>query len=355
MLQTDFLIIGQGLAGSLLAWELTRRDYRVMVVDSGKPNASTVAAGIINPMTGIRLALPPNVEALLPTARTFYVQLAESFGQPFYHEMPMLRLFCNKMELSFGLKRLHQLNYQAYLELPEKPQPLITEINAPLGYIKQKQTGYLSVAQLLERLKKFLIDRQAYRQDILDYQDIKLSHHITWRDINARRIIFCEGHQASQNPWLNWLPMQPAKGEILTITTEIMLPDAILNYGNWLLPTSHNTARIGATFERDMINNLPTGEGKQALLTNLKSISLRLAQAQAVNHQAGIRPCTADRFPFIGKHPHDDKLMIFNGFGSKGSLQIPWYCQRFADYLQHHTPLPVSCDIQRFHASHFPG
>ncbi|MEQ1740807.1 MAG: NAD(P)-binding protein, partial [Methyloglobulus sp.] len=34
-MQTDFLIIGQGLAGSLLAWALMQRGCKVVVVDTG--------------------------------------------------------------------------------------------------------------------------------------------------------------------------------------------------------------------------------------------------------------------------------------------------------------------------------
>ena len=46
-------IIGQGLAGSLLAWRLLLRGERVLVVDNGYCSASsTVAAGLINPVTG---------------------------------------------------------------------------------------------------------------------------------------------------------------------------------------------------------------------------------------------------------------------------------------------------------------
>lgn len=355
-MHTDFIIVGQGLAGSLLAWELIRRGYHVVVVDSGQQNASLIAAGIINPVTGIRLALTPDIQVLLPAADKFYAQLSEFFGQPFYHELPMLRLYRNESEQDYGNLRTNQHDYNTYLERPDKQQPLISEFNTPFGWIKQKQTGYLSIAKLLNHLKHYLLERQAYRQDSINYQDIDLSHGITWQDITAKRIIFCEGFQASQNTWFSWLPMQPAKGEILTIKSDVNMPNTLLNYGNWLLPVSENTARIGATFDRESINNLPTDQGKQTLLINLKSVNPSLAErAKVLTHQAGIRPCTADRFPFIGNHPHHDTIMIFNGFGAKGSLQIPWHCQHFADFLQHNIPLPVSCDIQRYQKTHFPG
>jgi len=53
---TDFLIIGQGLAGSLLAWTLLQQQQTVVLVDSQDPQgASQVAAGLVNPVVGQRL------------------------------------------------------------------------------------------------------------------------------------------------------------------------------------------------------------------------------------------------------------------------------------------------------------
>ena len=56
-MRTNFLIVGQGLAGSLLAWELLARGKRVFVVDRDEPDTSSkVAAGIVTPITGQRVA-----------------------------------------------------------------------------------------------------------------------------------------------------------------------------------------------------------------------------------------------------------------------------------------------------------
>ena len=46
----DTLILGQGLAGSALAWHLIEAGERVCVIDDGHCRSSTrVAAGLINP------------------------------------------------------------------------------------------------------------------------------------------------------------------------------------------------------------------------------------------------------------------------------------------------------------------
>ena len=79
----DFLIIGQGLAGSLLAWELIKRKQQVIIVDNGEINASQVAAGLINPVTGMRFVKSFDVDLLLPFAKNSYQQLTQYFQQDF--------------------------------------------------------------------------------------------------------------------------------------------------------------------------------------------------------------------------------------------------------------------------------
>jgi glycine/D-amino acid oxidase-like deaminating enzyme len=352
-MQVDFLIIGQGLAGSLLAWELMRRNCKVIVVDTGGWNASLVAAGIINPVTGMRFVKSPVVDILLPAAQNYYDDLSAFFQQPFYVAKPLLRIFRDEAELDLCNKRRNQAAYEPYLGELSKPDQTITGFKAAFGYIEQHQTGHLLTAPLLARLKQFFIEQNSYRLGTVDYQAIVPDALLYWQDISAKRVIFCEGYQGSQNPWFSWLPFQPAKGEILTLAHQAILPDAILNYGNWLLPLPAGKMRIGATFDREQINTQPSELGKVALLNKLKVFNPSLAKSIVIKHQAGVRPCTPDKYPFIGSHPKISQISIFNGFGAKGSLQIPWYSQQFADYLLTHKPLPHSCDIQRFQARHF--
>jgi glycine/D-amino acid oxidase-like deaminating enzyme len=149
-MQIDVLIIGQGLAGSLLAWELLRRQYRILVIDNGEENASQVAAGMINPLTGRRLLKNPDIETLLPAAMNCYRQLAAEFQQQFFVELPMLRILQNPAEQQCALQRLQQADYQPYIEAW---QPLAAGCQAEFGVLQQTQTGYAHplVTELLTR------------------------------------------------------------------------------------------------------------------------------------------------------------------------------------------------------------
>jgi glycine/D-amino acid oxidase-like deaminating enzyme len=233
------------------------------------------------------------------------------------------------------------------------PQHTLNPFKTPFGFLKQQQTGYLLTRPLLACLKAFFIAHNCYRLADFSYQAIRLRPVLSWQDITPKHIIFCEGFHATTNPWFSWLPFQPVKGEILTLTHQSELPDHIINYGHWLIPLTQNKVRIGATFDRNQLNTHSTDAGKHELLTALQQVTHTDLRLTVLQQQANIRPCTLDKQPFIGYHPHQPQLAIFNGFGAKGSLQIPWYSQQFATALIHNTPLPAN--IERHYATHFLG
>ncbi len=353
-MDVDYLIVGQGLAGSLLAWELLQRNARVMVVDTAIENASKVAAGIINPITGLRFVKTPDVDTLLPAALKYYQHLSEFFNQPFYCRKQLVRLFWTPSEQDQCRKRLSLADYSSYMGSIHPEDAWFAVFKSPFGYVEQRQTGHLLNIPLLNSLKSFFIERGCYRQGQINYASIEITGSINWQNISAKQIIFCEGYHGKQNPWFSWLPFQLAKGEILTLEQHSALPDAIINYGHWLLPMENDKFRLGATFDTENLDVLPTLQGKTALLANLKTVNAELANAPIIEHQANIRPCTLDKQPFIGRHLEQANVLIFNGFGAKGSLMIPWHCQRFTDYLLNQTPLPPTCDIQRYIPAYFP-
>ncbi|WP_455203160.1 hypothetical protein [Kaarinaea lacus] len=49
----------------------------------------------------------------------------------------------------------------------------------------------------------------------------------------------------------------------------------------------------------------------------------------------------------MGRHSQYSNLAVFNGFGSKGGLWIPYFANLFADYLCEQQPLLSEVDIAR--------
>ena len=69
----DFIVVGHGLAGAILAETLRSRGNKVLVIDEPKANsASRVAAGLLNPVAGKRFAKSWLADTLVPAADAFY-------------------------------------------------------------------------------------------------------------------------------------------------------------------------------------------------------------------------------------------------------------------------------------------
>ncbi len=347
----DTLIIGQGLAGSLLAWELIERGERVLVIDDGhRSAASTVAAGLLNPVTGQRLVKTAGVDECLPLARERYRRLEQVLGRTLLVEKPMWRLFRSTQELDAWERRHEDPGYLSYLSEHLEETALQPPFLAPLGGLVQTQTGYLDTNALLEGVRDYLLASDHYRQQEISREGIKpVGEGVSFEGIRCRRAIYCEGYKARQNPWFDWLPFQPAKGEILSLEIEEPLPDVIINAGKWLMPRGGNNYRLGATYERQQLDEQPTEAGRKELLSSLPQLLKPLPEYRVTQHRAGVRPNTRDKQPFVGLHPKWPQLGIFNGFGSKGSLLIPWHAKRFADALLGGERLPADVDIQRYY------
>lgn len=345
----DFLIVGQGLAGSLLAWQLLQRQQRVLVIeDHHRTSCSIAAAGLINPVTGQRLVKGPEVDACLNAATACYRALERHFAQPLLHEVAMQRLVTEpKLRDSYD-RRVADPAYRDCLGEFSAAGRSGWPLHDPLGSFRQRQTGYLAVATLLALLQEELKRRDSYRAAAFSHDGLTIADDgVRWGELQARRVIFCEGYLLQRNPWFEWLPLQPAKGEILTIAADGALPTVIVNGGHWLLPLADGRHKLGASYDRLHLDEQPTVEARRELLDGLEELLQAVPPCRVVEQRAGVRPATRDKQPFLGSHPEQPSLLVFNGFGSRGSLLIPWHAQLLTAHLLDGAPLPPPLDIRR--------
>jgi glycine/D-amino acid oxidase-like deaminating enzyme len=229
-------------------------------------------------------------------------------------------------------------------------------VKAPLGGFVQHGTGYVRLPALLEFLAEWLQQQQALQHTAVSYEDLQIQpDRIVYGSHQAKNIIFCDGYRGMHNPWFKYLPFAPDKGEILTLqqlsnTREGQLPNKIINSTVWLLPIDEGKYRLGSTHNHHNQDNVPDEAGVTALMTGLKQLLLHPQQLELVRREAGVRPATSDRQPFLGTHPIHPRLHIFNGFGAHGSLTIPWYSQQMLYWLSDNKSLPATASILRYNA-----
>ncbi len=350
MKKVDFLIVGRGLAGSLLALRLLERGRSVLVVDDANPSsASRTAAGLFNPVTGQRLVLQPGAEKLVPAALGRYRQLEGEFGRPLFHPLPLWRLIASEKEREAVARRRADAAYADYLAATPPAEATALDLRAPRGILLQQQTGYLDTDALLDAAAAVLDRLNARVLTTLAYTDMRpASGGMRWNDVEAEQVVFCEGFRGRDNPWFGYLPLQPAKGEILTVRCEMPLPPAIVKGEKWLMPRMDGHYRLGATYQWEPLDEVPTEAARRTLLTGFAALFAQPPTATVVEQRVGVRPASRDRLPLLGRHPAQPRLAIANGFGSKGSLLMPWYLERLVDHLLDAAPLPPEADIRRF-------
>ena len=80
--EVDYIIVGQGLAGTFLSYFLRQKGYNLLVVDNAYEGCSSmVAAGIINPITGRQFNKSWLIDDILPFAIDTYRKLETLLNQ----------------------------------------------------------------------------------------------------------------------------------------------------------------------------------------------------------------------------------------------------------------------------------
>lgn len=345
----DTLIVGQGLAGSLLARQLRKAGRKICVLDDGHCSAaSVVAAGMVNPLAGKRLALYPETAHYIDTLERTYAACARDFGRVFFHPLPILRLLQSEAEAERLAERQADTAFAPYIGESFAPGEAIGSARNPYGAFVTHAGGWLDVPALLTALRADLKQTGCLMEARFHYDELMIKgDHIVWRDaIRAHRIIFCQGWQDSRNPWFDWLRWDPIRGDILTVESNGLPNERILNGGKWLLPVGRACFRAGATYEREKLEAPPQASDAESILKVLAE-TWPDASFELQEHACGVRPGTRTQHPFMGQHPEHPSLWLFGGFGSKGTLLIPACAQMLEAFLSHGQTLPSSMDIAR--------
>lgn len=344
----DCVIIGQGLAGTTLAWHLLWRGARCLVIDRDEAvTSSKIAGGLMTPVTGQRLVPTWRLHDVWPAAVEFYRRVESLTEAPLLHQRGHVRLFRSAIEQDrYAARDLTDIPVDV-----RQPEPPIDKdwFEDSLGGFEMPLAGQLDVATYLEVSRSFFERSGMYREaDVDPATGIRPEPdgvQLPELGIRAKRLIFCEGFAARENPWLQGIAFDPTRGEILTIRVPGLAESRIINRGVWLAPIGDGLFRVGSTYDWENLDAGPTDAGCEELTARLREF-LRLP-FELVEHSAAVRPIVVGRHPIIGMHPGHPQLGVFNGLGSKGSLQAPYFAAQFAEFLTTGGLLDEGVDVQQ--------
>lgn len=344
----DYLIVGQGLAGTLLAHFLLNAGVNIKVVDNSHSGAaSTVAAGIINPITGRRFVKSWKVDELIPFARETYQELENILGQQLFKERAIIRTLFNNREENDWIARTGESAYQPYMAEAPDLGDYASKTEPAFGYGEVLGGAQVDVAGLVEGFREYLIELESYEAATFDYDQLVVApDEIRYQGERFGAVVFCEGHRANDNPFFNYLPFGGTKGEVLIVRIPNGQFEKLLKHRVFIVPIGSDQYWIGATYDWKYDKEGPSSEGRAFLQERLED--LLKVPFEIIEHKAAVRPTVKDRRPFLGRHPKLDKMAIFNGLGTKGASLGPFWARHMADFLTKNVKLDPTVAISRF-------
>lgn len=344
----DFIIVGQGLAGTLLSYFLLLENQRVVVIDyPHEGRTSNIAAGLVNPVTGRRLAKSWRFEELANFAKQTYQGLGEILDESLWHDRNIVRALHNNFEVNEWLRRSSFSEFQDFLFDEPDMTDFEGRIKSPHAWGELRGCAQVALPVLIEKWQERLNNQGVFYDENIDYQHVVLNtESVVYKGLEAKKIVFCEGAKAVDNPFFKHLPFLPTKGELMLVRIDGLETSQILKHNIFLIPLGDGIYWAGATSRFEYEGPHPTEFGREYLLAELeKTLDVPF---EVVSHVAGIRPTVSDIRPLLGLHPEHQSLAIFNGLGTKGALMGPFFAKQMADFLLGKTSIEEEVNINRF-------
>ena len=344
MKEVDYLLVGQGIAGTMLSYFLLKEGKSIMVIDAGEPQTPSLAAGaIINPVTGRKTLKSWRIDELLPVAIAAYRDMEQMLGVQFCTQLPIHKYFSNPADQAvITPEKLVELAGHATLLDTYDPN-----IKETFGGIEVQQSHFIDTRKLIPAWRRYMKEMDCFIEANINYSLIDIQDNkVSYQETTASKIIFCEGGQIANNPWFNYLPLNPAKGEALIIEMPGLSEDSIVQKGLFLLPIGNQQFYVGSTNQWKVTDPAPSIDKRLELEAGIAKITD--LPFTVVSQLSGLRPNVKDRRPLIGLHPLHSTLAIFNGMGTKGYSLSPWCAQMMVNHLEHGLPLDVEVNIARF-------
>lgn len=351
-LNTSIVIVGQGLSGTCLSYQLYKKNIDFLVIDNSHyRSSSSIAAGLINPIVFKRLTKSWMADDLMPYLNIFYKEMEGLLICSFYEKKILLRILKSVKEINTWHEKKGD-DFKDYLGeiLSSNNFKIPLKINANVGLVKG---SVVDLSILLTKWRSKLSNGSNLITEKLNYSNItyaKNNVEIQLNDIRikANKIVFCDGALGSKNPIFNWLPYNLSKGDILTLKNKDYLAKEVVNNGNFYLPKNDKTIKMGSTYKWDDLSYEITEGGKQELF---KKVQETLSgKTELIDHQVGIRPTVKDRRPLLGQHPKFKTAYIFNGLGTKGAMLAPYFSEQIMNFVLYQENLLPEVDIKRFYS-----
>lgn len=325
----DFLIIGQGMAGTLLSYELMRAGKSTMVIDGQKKyNTSLVASAVINPLVGKNWTIAKDAERIIPIALETYKSLGLLLNEDFVQAKSTLVFHRDK---SAALNFQRQINTgNPYVSVWQEIEHAIWTDHFGIGLVHPVYT--IDAKKLLGKWAEYLRSKNAIVAEDFDVQYLQVTKsNVQYKDIVAANIVFCEGAIGRQNPYFPSLNFTQNRGDALLLSIPQLSTEHIYHKDFRLVPHRDGLFWCGSNYIWEYNSLAPNKEWRLQTESELKHW-LKLP-FETVDHWVAERPTTAGQKPLLLQHPEQPHIYFFNGMGTRGFSAGPTWAKEMSALL----------------------
>ena len=345
-MRVDYIVVGLGLAGLAFVEEILAAKKTFVVFEDASQTSSLVAGGVYNPVILKRYTPVWNAKEQLEIALPLYKRIEEKLQIRIDEKFVIKKVFKSIEDQNMWFEACDKPKLVDYLS-PDLDQKSYPGVVANFSFGNVQQAGRVDTEKLVTAYRSYLEKQGCIRFEKLVYEDIVLDDQgLTYKEITASKIVFCEGFGIKKNPFFKHLPLNGTKGEVITIHAPDLHIDFLLKSSLFVLPLGANLFKVGATFNWADKTSAPTEEGRDELVEKLDKI-LDIPY-RIVKQSAGIRPTVAGRRPLVGVHQEHKQLLVLNGLGTRGVMIAPTMAKSLFNHVENGEALAEEIDIRRF-------
>lgn len=335
----DVLIIGGGVIGLAIAYELAKQRVKVTILEQGLvgSGSSHASAGMLAPLSD-SYSHPPLAELGVKSFRIYptFLKEAEEAAGITAERMPtgVLRL-ATTLEEEQQLR--DQLPWAKQHALPlewvgrKEATTLEPLLAGPLrGATFSPSEHQLSPTRLVAVLRRAAIHHGADIHEQTPVIGLKhkggqvTSVHIATGDLPVGTLILASGAWAGlQSAWLGLrLPLHPVRGQVAYLNKlPRPLRHTVMHGDTYAVPKGDGTTLVGTTLEHTAgYDQQATVAGVAGFLTRIQTFLPSLGDATLNHLRAGLRPAAADELPILGPTPAFENLYLALGHYRSGIL-----------------------------------
>ena len=333
MRETQFAIIGSGIAGCSVAYFLQQHTKDILIIDKNSEicgGASKAAGAFLSPLLGKKNEFKTLVSEALRFSTKFY---KDNFPQ-FIINNGVLRIPKNSDdEQKF-------LNYEHDFEFEQKDGGAFF----PIGSLVFSQKMAQAMCENVEHLLNYEVTSLEFLND----------YWIINGEIKAKNVILSTGAKI-ELAQESYIKIRPVWGQRIIVKSDLSVSH---NYHKncSISPNVDGFVSIGATHHRFVYEKETTLEDSKKLLELANEI-LPIGDPQIVNSLGGARSASEDYFPILGqiidskatlnqfayiihgtkvsteRFTRYKNLFIINGVGGRGFVLSPYLAKMLCDFI----------------------